>query len=50
MIFETITINEIIDIFTGGSNIVYKYQVSGKYLYVVIDADGYILTAYPSKK
>jgi len=54
LIFETIKNNEIIDIFSGGDpqsqNLVYKYRVSGNNLYVVLDADGYILTAYPSRK
>lgn len=50
LIIETITNNEIIDIFTGGTHIVYTYQVGRNYLRIVIDADGYIITAYPYGK
>ena len=53
LIITTITNNEIIDVFSGGDplskNLVYVYRAGGYYLYVVVDGDGYILTAYPSR-
>lgn len=53
LIITTITNNEIINVFSGGDplsqNLVYVYRAGGYYLYVVVDGDGYILTAYPSR-
>ena len=55
LIITTITNNEIIDVFSGGDplskNLVYVYRADGYNLYiVVVDDDGYILTAYPSRR
>lgn len=51
LIFTTITNNNIYVLFSGLDplNLVFVYRVSGKNLHVVVDADGYILTAYPSR-
>lgn len=53
LIFTTITFNEADDVFPSSdplsSNLVYVYGVGGYYLYIIIDGDGEIITAYPRR-